>query len=103
MIVDASCNRVPVVDGHMECVSIKFERKPNIKELKEDLKLYRSSLHSLSLPSSPASDIHLFQHELDRPQPRLDLMKGNGFSVSVGRVRHGNYWDVQFTILSHNT
>jgi aspartate-semialdehyde dehydrogenase len=32
--ISAHCNRVPVIDGNMACVSIKFaERKPSIQEI----------------------------------------------------------------------
>ena len=31
--VSASCNRVPVVDGHLMSVSIEFEKKPSEAEI----------------------------------------------------------------------
>ena len=31
--VSASCNRVPVVDGHTICVSVEFEKKPSEAEV----------------------------------------------------------------------
>jgi aspartate-semialdehyde dehydrogenase len=37
--------------------------------------------------------------EPDRPQPRLDRMRGNGMTVSVGRIREG----IRFIALGHNT
>jgi aspartate-semialdehyde dehydrogenase len=41
----------------------------------------------------------------DRPQPRLDRDLGNGYTVSVGRIRKDDsgIFDLQFTALSHNT
>lgn len=39
----------------------------------------------------------------DRPQPRLDRGNGNGNTVTVGRVRKCNLFDVKLTLLSHNT
>lgn len=38
-----------------------------------------------------------------RPQPRLDRDAGNGFVVTVGRVRKCNLFDYKFALLSHNT
>ncbi len=35
----------------------------------------------------------------DRPQPRLDRMRGEGMTVSVGRLREG----VRFIAMGHNT
>ena len=43
--------------------------------------------------------------EEDRPQPRLDRDLGNGYTVSVGRVREdeGGMFDLKFVALSHNS
>ncbi|HQA81348.1 MAG TPA: aspartate-semialdehyde dehydrogenase, partial [Methanoregulaceae archaeon] len=37
--------------------------------------------------------------EQDRPQPRLDRMRGNGMTVSVGRLREG----IRYVAMGHNT
>ena len=39
----------------------------------------------------------------DRPQSRLDLDRGNGMTVTVGRVRPCNLLDLRLVLLSHNT
>ena len=39
----------------------------------------------------------------DRPQPRLDRMRGAGMAATVGRVRPCGLLDWKFTVLSHNT
>ncbi len=39
----------------------------------------------------------------DRPQPRLDKMRGAGMAATVGRLRPCNLLDWKFTVLSHNT
>jgi aspartate-semialdehyde dehydrogenase len=39
----------------------------------------------------------------DRPQPRLDLERGQGMTVTVGRVRPCPLLDLRFVLLSHNT
>jgi len=35
--VSAQCNRVPVIDGHTECVSLEFEKKSNSRRSKESI------------------------------------------------------------------
>ena len=41
--------------------------------------------------------------EPDRPQPRLDLMAGNGMTTVVGRLHADPILGYQMVILSHNT
>lgn len=97
----AHCNRVPVIDGHTESVSIKL-RKPATKE---EILAAWSEFHPLRnehLPSAPEQPV-LFNEMVDRPQPRLDLMAGNGMSTTVGRLRPCSLLDWKFTLLSHNT
>jgi aspartate-semialdehyde dehydrogenase len=40
--------------------------------------------------------------ESNRPQPRLDRDRGNGMTVTVGRVRRCEVGHVKFLALSHN-
>ena len=44
---------------------------------------------------------HVFE-EPDRPQPRLDRMRGNGMTISVGRIRSGIGNRMQMVVLGHN-
>lgn len=101
--VSAHCNRVNVVDGHTECVSIKL-RKPNVtpEEVVKVLKEYRTVAQDLKLPSAPPSPVVVLEEE-NRPQPRLDRDLDGGFVVTVGRVRKCNIFDIKFTLCSHNT
>jgi aspartate-semialdehyde dehydrogenase len=39
----------------------------------------------------------------DRPQPRLDLERGRGMAVTVGRVRPCHVLDLRMVVLGHNT
>ena len=41
--------------------------------------------------------------ETNRPQPRLDADRGDGMTVSVGRVRACPVFHVKFVALGHNT
>ena len=104
--VSATCNRVPVLDGHTACVSLSFERRPapTAEECKAALRDYVPEAKTLGCPSAPEPAIMVFE-EADRPQPRLDRDLGNGYTVSVGRLRadEAGIFDIQFTALSHNS
>lgn len=106
--VSATCNRVPVMDGHTACVSLSFERKPapSADEVREALRNYTCEAQTLGCPSAPEPAIKVFgDDQPDRPQPRLDRDLGRGYTVSVGRVRQdeAGIFDIKFTALSHNS
>ncbi|PSS03234.1 aspartate-semialdehyde dehydrogenase [Coniella lustricola] len=106
--VSASCNRVPVLDGHMACVSLKFSQRPppSAEAVKEALRDYVSDVEKLGCPSAPKPSIKVFgDDQPDRPQPRLDRELSRGYTVSVGRVREdeSGIFDLKFVALSHNT
>ena len=99
--VSASCNRVNVKDGHLECVSIELERKPSRDELIRTLQSF-NPLKELNLPSSPPQPI-LLKEEENRPQPKYDRDLGKGMASIVGRIRECPVLDYKLVILSHNT
>ena len=99
--VSASCNRVHVKDGHLECVSIELDKKPSEGELIRTLQEY-NPLKDMNLPSSPPHPIIVKQEE-NRPQPRYDRDLGRGMACVVGRVRKCPVLDYKFLVLSHNT
>lgn len=96
--ISAQCIRVPVLDGHLACVNVKFSRKVCKDEI---LKLW-NDMPSLNLPSSPEKFITYFT-ENNRPQPKLDRDLYKGMGISVGRLRTNNNYDYKFISLSHNT
>ncbi|KAJ2464316.1 aspartate-semialdehyde dehydrogenase [Coemansia sp. RSA 2337] len=101
--VSATCNRVPVVDGHTECANVEFAGPPpTIDEIKQCLREYTCEAQTLGCYSAPAQVIHVTEEE-DRPQPRLDRNAGEGMSVTVGRIRPCPVFHVKFTLLVHNT
>lgn len=108
MAVSAQCNRVHVVDGHMESVFLGVERKATVEEAAETLRSYRGLPQGLELPTAPEYPIIMMDEE-NRPQPRLDRYLGRGrargMPVAVGRFREdsGGLFDYKFVILSHNT
>ncbi|MGB6131820.1 MAG: aspartate-semialdehyde dehydrogenase [Acidobacteriaceae bacterium] len=99
--MSAHCNRVAVEDGHTESVSIKLGRKATRDELIAAWAEF-APLKSRELPTAPAQPVEFLTAE-DRPQPRLDRMRGNGMAASVGRLRPCGLLDWKFTVLSHNT
>lgn len=92
--VSASCHRVPVMDGHTMAVWL---------DVKEPLDTVRSAFEQYlppikDLPSQPEKSVDLLKDQ-DRPQPRLDRLRGNGMTVSVGRLREG----LRYVAMGHNT
>ncbi len=96
--VSAQCFRVNVVDGHMVSVRVNLEQTSTLEDVVDAMK----SFPSLDLHSSPATFIDVTD-EPSRPQPRLDRDKGNGMTITVGRVFPDNICDYRFVALSHNT
>jgi aspartate-semialdehyde dehydrogenase len=99
--VSAHCNRVPVEDGHTECVSIKFKKQAAREEILAAWNEFLP-LEGLHLPTSPEQPVE-YDASVDRPQPRLDRMRGRGMTATVGRLRECTLLDWKFVVLSHNT
>ncbi|MBK8945123.1 MAG: aspartate-semialdehyde dehydrogenase [Ignavibacteriae bacterium] len=100
--ISAQCNRVSVIDGHLENVQIKFSKKPTREEILKVWKNFKSLPQNLNLPSAPIIPIYYFE-ENHLPQPRLNRNLEKGMAVSVGRLRECEIFDFKFTVLSHNT
>ena len=101
MRISAQCHRVPVIDGHMEAVSMKLRKKVLPADIIAALREFRGEPQRLKLPSAPAKPIEV-RDEPDRPQTRLDRDAGNGMAVVVGRVRPCHVLDIRMVLLSHN-
>ena len=99
--VSAHCNRVAVEDGHTECVSIKLRTKATREQILAAWAEF-APLTGQKLPSAPEQPVE-FDANPDRPQPRLDKMRGRGMASTVGRLRECNLLDWKFVVLSHNT
>ncbi len=100
--ITAHCNRVAVEDGHTESVSIKLKRKAAAEEIIAAFNEFRSTPQEMKLPLAPAQPL-VYDPTPDRPQPRFDVDRGNGMTVTVGRLRPCGVLDYKFTVLSHNT
>ncbi len=99
--VSAHCNRVAVIDGHTECVSIKLKTPATYEQILAAWAEFQP-LKTHHLPSGPEHPV-IYNEAADRPQPRLDVMNGNGMSTTVGRLRPCTLLDWKFVLLSHNT
>jgi len=99
--ISASCNRVAVIDGHMESVSINLGKPASREEILAAWAEFRP-LAGQGLPTAPEQPVQ-WAPQQDRPQPRLDRNRGNGMAVTVGRLRPCGLLDWKFTALSHNT
>ncbi|QVL56781.1 MAG: aspartate-semialdehyde dehydrogenase [Simkaniaceae bacterium] len=95
--ISAHCTRVPVLHGHLACISASFEKKPTLKEVRDCWDSFRG----VNLPSSPEKTFVYFENE-DRPQPELDVNVGKGMAIALGRLRACSLFDIRFVALSHN-
>jgi aspartate-semialdehyde dehydrogenase len=100
--VSAHTSRVAVVDGHLETISVGLGRRVTPDEATAVLREFRGSPCVAGLPSSPNPPVEV-DLRADRPQPRLDLERGRGMAVTVGRVRPCPVLDLRMVVLGHNT
>jgi aspartate-semialdehyde dehydrogenase len=96
--VSAQCFRVHVIDGHTASVRVNLRETSTLEDVIEAM----NSFPTLELHSSPSKFIEVLE-EPSRPQPRLDRDRGNGMTITVGRLFPDNIFDYRFVALSHNT
>ena len=101
-VITTQCIRVPVSDGHMEAVFVKFDNPPSKEQILADWKAFSGKPQALGLPSAPAQFVTYFEED-NRPQTRFDRDLFGGMGVSVGRLREDALYDYKFVGLSHNT
>lgn len=102
VVVSAQCNRVPVIDGHTEAVSLRLLTPATAEDVAEAMRAWRSPLFGRDLPSAPEHPLVVLA-DPRYPQPRRHAMLGGGMTVSVGRVQDCPVLGVKFVLLSHNT
>jgi len=101
--ISAQCNRVPVLDGHIASVSLKFKAaNPSKEQMIEIWRSFTAEPQKLELPSAPNPAL-IYRDEPNRPQPRKDRDAGNGMAITIGRLRECPVQDYRFVALSHNT
>jgi len=99
--ISAHCNRVPVLDGHLECVSLGLKKIASLQEVREALQTFEVDEELASLPTALRHPVVVVEEE-NRPQPRRDVEAGGGMAAVVGRIRECPLNDVKLTLLSHN-
>ena len=102
----ANCARVPVIDGHLETLTVRMGAEPSVEELIEKLESFKGEPQKLDLPSAPPQPI-IVRREDNRPQPAFDVFAGGtgrskGMAITLGRIRKKEEVYKIFA-LSHNT
>lgn len=100
--VSAHTNRVPVINGHTETISIALKARPSLDEVSAALASFTGQPQALNLPTAPAKPIVLSAAP-DRPQPRRDVERDGGMTITVGRIRRCPILGVKLVALGHNT
>lgn len=100
--ISANCVRVPVTDGHMAAICVKFREKPSKEQIIKDWQDFRWLPQTANLPFAPKQFLRYFEEE-NRPQTKLERDLENWMWISVWRLRDCNILDYKFISLSHNT
>jgi aspartate-semialdehyde dehydrogenase len=102
VVLSASTTRVAVVNGHTESVSVSLEQAPPLDEVRRALEAFSGPPQKEQLPSAPLQPI-VYLPEENRPQPRLDVDRDGGMTVTIGRLRPCPIFGYKFFALGHNT
>lgn len=98
----AQCLRVPVSNGHMGAVFVRFENKPGKEQILNIWKNFSGRAQELQLPSAPKQFLNYFEED-NLPQTKLQRDLEGGMAISIGRLREDTQYDYKFVCLSHNT
>ncbi len=98
----AQCIRVPVSNGHMGAVFVRFENKPSKEEILNIWKDFAGRAQELGLPHAPKQFLNYFEED-NMPQTKLQRDLEGGMAISIGRLREDTQYDYKFVCLSHNT
>ena len=98
--ISSQCLRVPVSEGHMATVSVKFKKKPTKDEIISKWNSYGALEYDL--PHKTDKFITYFEDDF-RPQTKLDRNLYGGMGIAAGRLREDSIFDYKFIGLSHNT
>ena len=101
-VITSQCIRVPVTDGHMAAVFVRFKNKPTKEQILADWKAFSGRPQELALPHAPAQFV-TYMEEDNRPQSKLDRDIYGGMGVTIGRLREDTVYDYKFVGLAHNT
>lgn len=102
LTVSAQCNRVPVLDGHTECVSLELEQDVEASVIVEAWRSFAGPPEVGQLPSAPERPV-LYLDDAAAPQPRKHRDAGRGMTTTIGRLQACPVLGWRFVCLSHNT
>lgn len=102
VLLSAQCTRVPVLDGHTECVSVLCHQEPGLAQAEEAISGFQPPEEVAGLPSAPKSPLLLLPQG-GVPQPRLHRGSERGMRVTVGRLRACPVQHLRFVLVAHNT
>lgn len=101
LAISADTHRVPVVDGHLLSVSVGLGQRVSLAEAERAFDDHQPAEEIAALSSAPARPVVRLTEE-HRPQPRLDVGRGGGLTVTVGRLRPCPLLDLRLTALVDN-
>ncbi len=98
--ISASCNRIPVLDGHTESVFLELDENVTTEEVKKTMNEFRAEPQKLDLPTAPEQPV-IVREEPDQPQPRTARHAGSvpGMAVEVGRIREDEVFENGFRFI----
>ena len=102
VVLSAQTTRVPVLDGHTESIAVTLEQRPALPDVQDAFARFTGIPQELGLPTAPEAPI-VYLDAPNRPQPRLDVERDGGMTVSIGRLRECPVLGYKFIALGHNT
>ena len=99
--VSASCNRVPVPEGHMLDIAVRLYKHATKEEIIGAWRDFKGEANTSALFSAPEPPVR-FLPEKHMPRPSL-FNDTNGMTVFTGNLRDCAVYDYKFTALVHNT
>jgi aspartate-semialdehyde dehydrogenase len=96
--ISASCNRVPVREGHLLSVSVETLKKATKEEIINSL----YEIKNFGYNFSPEKVIDYSEDEF-KPQPLTDANIDKGMRITIGRMRKCSVLDWKYSALGHNT
>jgi len=102
VVISAQTTRVGVQNGHTGSISVQLEQRPPADAIIDAWRTFKGRPQELDLPSAPAEPI-VYMTEANRPQPTLDVNRGHGMTVTIGRLRPCPVLDYKYIALGHNT
>ena len=103
VVVSAQTTRVPVVNGHTESIAVALESRPIDRRRSARRSCRSAGRRSATACRARRCNPIVYLAEQNRPQPRLDVDRDGGMTVSVGRLRPCPVLGYKFVALGHNT